>query len=241
MSVKKIAIIQSNYIPWKGYFDIINEVDHFVLYDDVQFNHDNWRNRNKIKTPQGTLWMTIPVEQKSLSQKIQDTVIADSYWKKRHFKTLCQNYGRAEYFREYKEFFEELYLNTNEKYLTLVNYRFLKAICNLLNINTEFSFSRDYTLCEGKMERVVDLTEQLDGDIFVCGPTAKPYINQPVFDLANIGIEWFEYDGYQEYNQLFCPAFIHEVSILDLIFNEGVEGTRRYMLTSKESISRSSD
>jgi len=170
MSVKKIAIIQSNYIPWKGYFDIINEVDHFVLYDDVQFNHDNWRNRNKIKTPQGTLWMTIPVEQKSLSQKIQDTVIADSYWKKRHFKTLCQNYGRAEYFREYKEFFEELYLNTNEKYLTLVNYRFLKAICNLLNINTEFSFSRDYTLCEGKMERVVDLTEQLDGDIFVCAP-----------------------------------------------------------------------
>ena len=70
MQFKKIAILQSNYIPWKGYFDLINMVDEFIIYDDVQYTKNDWRNRNKIKTSQGIQWLSIPVRQENLVQKI---------------------------------------------------------------------------------------------------------------------------------------------------------------------------
>ena len=69
---KRVAIVQSCYIPWKGYFDLINGVDEFILLDDVQYSRANWRNRNRIKTPDGTAWLTIPVRGKGrYHQKIQ--------------------------------------------------------------------------------------------------------------------------------------------------------------------------
>ena len=88
--MKKIAILQSNYIPWKGYFDLISKVDEFVIYDDVQFTKNDWRNRNKIKTPKGLEWITIPVGQ-NIKRKIKDVVI-NSNWQKKHWKTLQMNY-----------------------------------------------------------------------------------------------------------------------------------------------------
>ena len=190
---KRVAIVQSNYIPWKGYFDLINLVDHFVLYDDVQFNRYNWRNRNCIKTPDGLQWLTIPVVHNNPLQTIQDTKIAKSIWRKKHWHSLQQNYNRAEYFSRYKDYFEALYRNIEESYLSKVNYRFLRAICELLSLPTEFSFSGDYQLQAGKMERVVDLCQQLGANEFLSGPTAKPYIQEPLFIDAGIKIIWMDY------------------------------------------------
>ncbi len=219
--MKRVAIVQSNYIPWKGYFDLINLVDHFVLYDDVQYTKYSWRNRNRIKTPQGPIWLTIPVRHTHLQQKIQDTRIDTTIWRRKHWHSLQHNYSRAKYFATYKDLFASLFLTSRDTFLSDLNYRFLQAICNLLGITTEFSFSGDYRLCEGMMERVVDLCRQLGADEFLSGPTAKPYINEPLFTAAGIKILWMDYGGYPEYTQLFCPPFIHEVSIVDLIFNEG--------------------
>nr|MBU9918948.1 WbqC family protein [Fusobacteriaceae bacterium] len=114
---KKIAILQSNYIPWKGYFDLINMVDEFILYDDMQYTRRDWRNRNKIKTPQGLQWLTIPVEIKGkFFQKIKDTRITDKKWNIKHWRTISQNYSKAKYFKDYKDIFEELYLACDEEY-----------------------------------------------------------------------------------------------------------------------------
>ena len=105
---KRIAILQSNYIPWKGYFDIIRSVDDFVIFDDAQFTKNDWRNRNRIKTPQGLQWLTIPVQHKRIEQTIDQTKTVNNSWAIKHWKTICQNYSKSTYFEEYKELFEGL-------------------------------------------------------------------------------------------------------------------------------------
>lgn len=217
---RKTAILQSNYIPWKGYFDIINSVDKFIFYDDVQFTKNDWRNRNKIKTPNGVLWLTIPARQISLSQKIKDTTIANTNWNKKHWNSIKMNYSKSKYFLDYKDVFEDLYMNIKTTFLSEVNYLFISKICEILDIKTNFSWSTDYITTEGKTERLVDLCKQTNANVYISGPAAKDYIDESMLKSANIDVYYFDYSGYPEYSQMFGD-FIHEVSILDLIFNEG--------------------
>jgi len=223
---KTVAIVQSSYIPWKGYFDLINLVDEFILYDDVQYTKRDWRNRNKIKTPSGLMWLTIPVEVKGkFFQKINETVISDPHWYKKHWKSIAYNYSNARYFSEYREIFEDLYLSCNEKYLSRVNYRFLSAICRLLGIDTKLCWSTDYDLSGGKTERLVSLCKQAEATEYLSGPAAKDYIDEELFRNEGMVIRYMDYSGYPEYNQLF-PPFEHHVSIIDLIFNEGPDAAK---------------
>ena len=91
-----IGIIQSNYLPWRGYFDFIDDVDLFVIYDDMQYTKNDWRNRNRIKTPQGPAWVTIPIKQLSVNQLIQDTVIDyRKDWRRKHLASIYHNYHRC--------------------------------------------------------------------------------------------------------------------------------------------------
>ena len=218
---KKLAIVQSNYIPWKGYFDLINLVDEFILFDDMQYTRQDWRNRNKIKTPNGPMWLTIPVQVKGrYSQEIRETVIADPRWNQQHWKSIVHNYARAKHFQTYRELFEELYLDCKERFLSRINYRFLTAICEILGVETKLSWSMDYRLAEGKTERLIDLCKQAGATGYISGPTAKGYIDEELFRQEGIVLRYMDYSGYPEYNQLF-PPFDHYVSIIDLIFNEG--------------------
>lgn len=108
---KRIAILQSNYIPWKGYFDMIAAVDEFILYDDMQYTRRDWRNRNQIKTPQGVQWLTVPVRVKGkYDQTIRETEIDGIDWAGTHWKIIAQNYRRAPRFEEVAAVFEPLYL-----------------------------------------------------------------------------------------------------------------------------------
>jgi hypothetical protein len=218
---KTIGILQSNYIPWKGYFDIIHSVDEFVLYDDAQFTQRNWRNRNRIKTQDGLKWLTIPVESKGkFPQKIKDTRIGDPSWGRKHWSLISASYSRAEYFKDYREFFEGLYLTCEEEYLSQINFRFLEAINQLLGIATRISWSSNYQLIEGKTERLVSLCQQAGATKFLLGPAAQVYLDETLFHQEDIEVEWMDYSDYSEYRQLF-PPFEHGVTILDLIFNEG--------------------
>ncbi len=226
--MKKVAILQSNYIPWKGYFDIINMVDEFILYDDVQYTRRDWRNRNKIKIPSGSKWLTIHVDVKGkYLQSIKDTKISDLRWNQKHWKEIVHNYSKAKYFSEYKDVFEELYLGANDILLSNINYRFLAAICNILEIETKMTCSMDYDLIESKTERLVDLCKQVGADEYISGPSAKGYIDEDMFEKEGISLSYMDYSGYPEYPQLF-PPFEHAVSIIDLIFNEG-PGAQKYM------------
>ena len=223
---KKIAIVQSNYIPWKGYFDLISLVDEFILYDDMQYTKRDWRNRNRIKTPNGLIWLTIPVMVKGkYVQKIKDTVISDPLWNEKHWKSIVHNYSKARYFQYYKGLFEDLYRGAKEKYLSRVNYRFLKAICEILDIRTVLSWSMDYHLVEGKTERLMDLCKQSGATEYISGPTAQGYIDEKMFQVEGIAINYIDYSGYPEYNQPFQP-FEHRVSVIDLIFNAGPEAPK---------------
>lgn len=224
MQNKKVAILQSNYIPWKGYFDIIASVDEFIFYDEVQYTKNDWRNRNKIKTAQGLKWLSIPCETKGLishEQKISETKITDKIWHKKHFKSIENTYSKAPYFKEYRNFIKNLYDECeNEEYLCNVNYKFIYAICDLLGIKTKLSFAKDYGLIEGKTERLADLVKKAGGTEYLSGPAAKNYIVPECFDKENIKLSWMDYSGYREYPQLY-PPFEHGVTVLDLIFNTG--------------------
>lgn len=220
--MKKIAILQSNYIPWKGYFDLINMVDEFILYDDVQYTKNDWRNRNKIKTSQGIKWLTIPVYQKKLEQKIKDTKINDKKWNIKHWKNISQNYVKAEYFKDFKDMFEDLYLNCDEEYLSQINYKFIMAINQILGIKTKIRFSSEFNLKtqQGKTEKLLDICKYCNANIYISGPAAKGYFDENLANKNNIKVEWMDYSGYKEYKQLY-PPFEHGVTILDLIFNTG--------------------
>lgn len=230
---KVIAILQSNYIPWKGYFDLINSVDEFVLYDDMQYTRRDWRNRNKIKTPSGTQWLTIPVQVKGkYSQRINETHISDSAWAGQHWKSILTNYQRASYFQHYHDLFEALYMSASQTLLSQINEHFLRAICEVLGIKTRISWSSEYEIIDGKTERLVSICQQSGATHYMSGPAAKSYIDAAQFQAAGISLSFMDYDGYPEYPQLF-PPFDHAVSILDLIFNVGTDAPN-YMKSFRE-------
>lgn len=220
--MKKVAILQSNYIPWKGYFDLINMVDEFVLYDDMQYTRRDWRNRNKIKTSQGLKWLTIPVDAKGkYFQKINETKISEKDWAKKHWQQIKQNYSKSNYFKEYKDIFEELYLGCEENYLSQINYKFIVTICKILGITTKIRWSSEFELIDGQTEKLLSICKDCNADVYISGPAAKDYLNEDLVKKENIQVEWMDYSGYKEYEQLHLP-FEHGVSVLDLIFNEGV-------------------
>jgi hypothetical protein len=226
--VKKIAIVQSNYIPWKGYFDMIAAVDEFILYDDMQYTRRDWRNRNQIKTPQGTQWLTVPVKVKGkYYQTIRETEIDGVAWQQDHWKAIVQNYRRAACFEEVAKIFEPYYLGRTYTHLSELNRALIEVVCRYLGIQTKISNSWDFQLIEGKSERLADLCAQAGGGEYISGPAAKDYIVPEVFSRRNIRLSWFDYSDYKEYPQLWGD-FTHGVTILDLLFNCG-ERTISYM------------
>jgi len=219
--MKKVAIVQSNYIPWKGYFDMIAAVDEFILYDDMQYTRRDWRNRNHIKTPQGLQWLTVPVRVKGkYHQKIKETELDGSDWASAHWKILTQNYRRADYYDEIAAWLEPLYLDEVYTSLSQLNRQFIEAVCSYLGIETIIKNSWDYSLPEGKTERLADICAQAGGTEYTSGPAAKDYVEENVFTQRAIKLTWFDYSGYPEYPQLWGD-FAHNVSILDLLFNCG--------------------
>jgi hypothetical protein len=232
MMKKKIAILQSCYIPWKGYFDIINSVDEFIIYDDVQYTKNDWRNRNLIKTPNGLKWLSIPVNSTS-TDKIKDVRVVDNIWRKKHWKSIIWNYSKTQFFKDYRTQFEQLYLNGDEEFISQINYTFLMCLIKILGIKTKISWSWKYSLEGDKTERLVNICKQAGAGVYLSGPSAQNYIQADKFVQEGILLEWMDYTGYREYRQLF-PPFEHGVTILDLIFNEG-PGATDYLKSFKQN------
>ncbi len=222
--LKRVAVLQSNYIPWKGYFDLIASVDEFIFYDDVQYTKNDWRNRNMIKTPQGVQWLSIPVGA-SISRLIREVEIADPAAGSRHWARLVANYGRARHFAEVAAWLAPLYLESPWRRLSDVNQRLVNAICEAIGIRTLRRSSSDYRLEGGRSARLVSLCRQAGASVYVSGPAARSYLDVGEFDAAGITVEWFDYQSYPEYPQLWGP-FVHQVSMVDLLFNCGAQAPR---------------
>ena len=216
----KVAVIQSNYIPWKGYFDVIHDVDVFIFHDDLQYTKNDWRNRNKIKTPTGPEWLTIPVGT-SEHRLICEVDIKDAAWQKKHWNLLTTHYARAPHFATYSALFRDVYLGTRWENLSVLNQHLIKLVArDLLGIQTELRDSRELRPEGAKQARLLDLLRKAGATSYVSGPAAKDYIDPEAFAAARIELEWKSYAGYPEYPQRF-PPFAHDVSILDLLFNVG--------------------
>jgi WbqC-like protein family len=222
----RIAIVQSNYIPWKGYFDLIRSVDEFVLFDDVQYTRRDWRNRNRIKTAHGLAWLSIPVQTTgNYLAPIKDVEVSDPDWAGRHWKTLAGAYGRAPNFQWFADRFEPLYTGGTETRLSAINRRWLEAVCVALEIPTRITWSMDYAMAEGKTERLVSICRQAGAETYISGPSARGYIDADVFLRAGVELLYFDYAGYPEYPQLH-GSFEHAVSIVDLLCHMGPESRR---------------
>ena len=219
---KRVAIVQSNYIPWKGYFDLIGLVDEFILFDDRQYTRRDWRNRNLIKTPRGADWLTIPVDVKGrYLQRIEEVRVAEPTWARDHWKTISLNYARAPFFGEFRPEIEGLYETAaRQERLSAINRVFISAICELVGIRTKISWSTEYAATGTKTDRLVDLCRQAGATEYLSGPAARAYIEDDAFARAEIVLSYMEYSDYPEYPQLF-PPFDHHVTVLDLLFNTG--------------------
>lgn len=218
--MRRVAICQSNYVPWKGYFDLIHDVDLFVFYDDVQFTVRDWRNRNRIKTSRGPAWLTIPVGSRR-DRLICEVEIPSSRWQVEHWKTIRHCYARAPFFRKYEGMFSEVYLGTVWRSLSELNQYLIKMIAQeCLGIRTQFIDSSRFALTSKKQERILDLLSAVEADTYISGPVAKGYLEPKRFRQRKIELIWKDYSGYPEYPQLY-PPFEHAVTILDLLFHVG--------------------
>lgn len=224
-----MAIVQSSYIPWKGYFELIRRADHFILYDDAQFTRRDWRSRNRIKTKDGPQWLSIPVEVSGRqTQRVRDTRIADPSWARRHWQRIRSAYARADHFAAYRDAIEDVYGRATSPWLSEINRQFIDAICACVGIATPLSWSSDYSLATGTSERLLDLCRQQGAAAYLSGPRARAYLDLSLFAEAGIEVRFIDYSGYPEYPQLY-PPFEHAVSALDLIFNTGPDAAR-YLL-----------
>jgi WbqC-like protein family len=218
---KRVAIVQSNYVPWRGYFDLIASVDEFILLDDAQYTRRDWRNRNKIKTAQGTRWLTIAVQVSGrYTQSIHDTQVAEANWAERHWDVLRQNYLQAAGFTDSADFIADLYRTVPGPGLTQVNRHFLQRIAERLEIDTPITLSLDYEPSGAKTERLLDLCLKAGATEYVSGPAARAYLDEARFREEGISVAWFSYGPYPDYPQVH-PPFDPHVSILDLLLCAG--------------------
>ncbi len=229
--MKKIAILQPNYIPWKGVFDLINRVDVFVFYDDVQYTTKDWRNRNKIKTINGDKWLSVPVINKSKRhQLICDAMIdATKCWQKEHYRKLTYNYQKAKYFEQYKHILDTILVENKWSKISDLDIFATKLIASEIGIGAMWINTSDLKIHGAKEgEKVIKICKELGCSHFINGPSSKAFIDENLFEKEGIKLDYMTY-SYPEYEQLFQP-FSHQVTVLDVLFNCGPD-SKKYICT----------
>ncbi|OQW46796.1 MAG: hypothetical protein A4S09_02495 [Proteobacteria bacterium SG_bin7] len=230
---KTLGIIQSNYIPWRGYFDFINSVDLFVIYDCLQYTKFDWRNRNMIKYDKGTRWISVPVDaSRDRGDTVENTVIKyHTPWIDEHIRWLKLSYEKAPFFKTYIGEFEEILRN---RYHTIsqLNLALLRWVCGHLGITTQLRLSSEVNPEGVKTDRLLDIMKKFGGTHYLSGPAAKDYIQLEKFQEAKISLTYKSY-SYPNYPQLHGD-FVGAVTILDLMFNCGPE-SHKYINTLKEN------
>ena len=214
----KVVVLQSNYLPWIGYFDLINRADICVFYDDVQYTKNDWRNRNRILTKQGLEWITVPVGQ-SIRRLINQVEIHDPSWQKQHYKKIANAYDIRTSDSWSLDLLDLLFMGKQWTNLSELNQETIKLISrNYLNVNTQFDNSENYNL-QGKGEaRLLSLLNQLQATHYLSGPAGENYLHSKHFEKESIALEYINYPNYSEYEQIQKP-FTSKVSIIDLLLN----------------------
>ena len=222
----RLAIIQSSYIPWKGFFDLIGGCDEYVIYDSAQYVKRHWHNRNRIKTANGVQWLTIPVITKGRFEQSIEAVEIEKPWADKHWRALELSYQRAAFFDTYAGTVKGWYERADKQArLTEVNEIFLRGIAGLLGLKTRIVRDQAYPAAGASTERLLGIVRAAGADHYLSGPSAQEYFDESLFTAAGITPEWLSYQGYPEYPQLH-GGFEHAVTALDLLFNTGPDAPR---------------
>jgi len=217
----RISIIQSAYIPWRGFLSLIGSCDEYVILDRVQYARRHWHNRNRIKTAAGPQWLSIPVVSKGRYQQPIDEVEIEQPWAEKHWRSIELAYRRAPFFEVLAPTVRCWYERAAKKrLLTEVNAIFLQEIVNMLRLRTRIVRDTAYPAEGIKTERLLAIVRAAGADRYLSGPSAKAYFDEPMFANAGVVAEWMDYSSLPEYPQLY-GAFEPSVSILDLLFNVG--------------------
>lgn len=218
---KSVAIVQSNYVPWIGYFDLIRSVDEFVLYDEVQFTRRDWRNRNRIRTPGGSQWLTIPVLSKGqYSAPISAVTVRDADWVTNHWRTLELNYKGAQHFGLVSEELRSLFHALNSEFLSEINGTLLRFFSSKFGFDTAITDSTEYQSSGSPSQRLLDMCLSAGATKYISGPAARTYLDTEIFSKCGVEVEFFSYPEYTAYPQKWDP-FVPNLSILDVVFNTG--------------------
>ena len=221
----RVGIIQSNYMPWRGYFDFIDDVDLFIFYDDVQYTHRDWGNRNRIKTDRGLMWLSVPVKHNLDTLILEAEIDYQNRWVDKQTRSLELAYRKAPFFTMYAE---ELFgiLATRFRTISALNIALCKWVMAQLGIRTETRMSSEFNVSGNKYERPMEILRRASATAYLSGPTARPYVDVNKYRDAGVQLEWKSYD-YPEYPQLH-GQFEPGVTVLDLLFNCGT-GARDYL------------
>ncbi|MEH2610425.1 WbqC family protein [Bradyrhizobium sp. AZCC 1693] len=223
----RICIIQSCYIPWKGFFDLIGRCDEYVVFDSAQYVKRHWHNRNRIKTANGVEWLTIPVIVKGRFDQSIDEVEIEKPWAEKHWRAIELAYKRAAFFDQFAPMVKGWYEAADKlSHLSEVNLLFLKGIAGLLGLQTRLVSDAIYPSQGVKTERLLGIARAAGADHYLSGPSARAYFDEHMFSSAGIATEWMSYEGYPEYPQLH-GSFEHAVTVLDVLFNTGPQA-RQY-------------
>ncbi len=229
-----ISVHQPQYIPWLGYFDKIAQSDTFVFLDNVQYKEREFQNRNKIRTPGGWIWLTVPVISKGKGrQKISEVKIDNEIaWQRKHLGSLKTSYSSAAHFKEYYPFLEEL-LSQNWVYLKDLNIEIIRFSLKELSISTPISFESDLGITSKHTERIIDICMKLKADTYLSGSGGKDYLNEALFAQNNIKLVYqdFKHPQYKQCYEPFEPC----MSVIDLLFNYG-KGSKAILLGDKQAV-----
>lgn len=233
----KAVVLQPMYLPWMGYFGMIDQADVFVFYDDVQFTRRSWQRRNKIKVPGGDFtWLTVPVE-KDFGQNINEVrVKADEDWQEIHWKSIHHSYTGAPYFDEYGDSIEAIYdteWNSLIELNTSIIYTVLESLPEIGN-NTEFMYSSELSVSGKKSDRLVNILTEIGADSYISGPGAKDYLEPQMFEEEGIEVYWHEFD-HPEYPQRHGD-FVSHLSVIDLLFHVGDESGQLIREAEKDAL-----
>lgn len=219
-----LVVMQPTYLPWAGYFDLIDQSDLFMLYDDVQFEKQSWQQRNRIKTPLGKQWLTVPVYQSS-AQRITDVRIVQtntsSDWRRKHWKSLVMNYQKAPFWSSYGSLLEEAY-REEWRQLAELNIHLIRRICEWLGLFPKFVRASElsYPASINKADRLIAFCKMFEADVYLSPAGSRSYLeSDEPFQKNKISLVFQHYE-HPEYPQLY-GEFTSHLSVLDLLMNTG--------------------
>ena len=217
-----VSVHQPQYIPWIGYFHKIKSSDVFVLLDNVQYKKREFQNRNKIRTKEGPIWLTVPVLTKGeYTQRIKDVCIDNTeHWERKHLNSMETDYHKAKYFKEHEPFFKELYSKKWEK-LSELNIAVIKYLLDYLEIGTKIYLESELDITGESTERIVNICKKLGGDAYLSGAGGKDYMDEKLFADAKLGLVYQNFK-HPEYPQVY-EGFESHLSTVDMVFNCGKE------------------